>query len=158
MTGRPTKLSPERANKILESLRAGIGRNATIEAVGVGRTTFYRWLELGAKTRSGKYRDFRNRIRQAEACAQIRCIVAIQRVAMGGELVSKMTVYKPDGTVIERQRFMMPDFRAACWWLERRYPAQWGRRTGADLSERRDRSELIWIQDRGERGSYALPK
>ena len=59
MTGRPSKLTSELANKILESLRAGIGRNATIEAAGVGRTTFYRWLELGVRARSGKYRDFR---------------------------------------------------------------------------------------------------
>jgi hypothetical protein len=158
MTGRPTKLSPELANKILESLRAGIGRNPAIEAAGLGRSTFYHWLELGARARSGKYLDFLDRVKKAEADAAIRNIVTVQRCAMGGELVSRITVVKSDGTVIERQRYSAPDFRAAAWWLERRHPEEWGRRTSVDLSERPDRSKLIWIQDRGERESYALQK
>ena len=77
-------------------------------------------------------------------------MLAVQRVALGGEIISKITVIKPDGTRIVRERWAPPNFKAAAWWLERKYPDVWGRasRRIDHRTERPGESQLIWIHDR----------
>lgn len=44
---RPTKLTPELQLKIIERLSTGATIKATCDSVGIGISTYYRWLEIG---------------------------------------------------------------------------------------------------------------
>lgn len=43
--GRPSKLTPERQDEIVELLKAGNYVETACALVGVGRSTFYDWME-----------------------------------------------------------------------------------------------------------------
>lgn len=101
--GRPSKLTPERLKRIVDAIRAGNYVETAAEYAGIGKTTFYRWMEQGEKASRGIYRDFRDAVMRARAEAEARNIALIQKAA-------------PD------------DWRAAAWWLERAFPDRWGSR------------------------------
>ena len=113
-TGRPTKLTPEVRDRIIEALRAGNYQDAAAAYAGIGPATFYRWMERGrAADAEPDYREFREAVERARAEAEVRNVALVQRSAA-------------DGT-----------WQAAAWFLERSYPSRWGRRerhevTGAD--------------------------
>jgi hypothetical protein len=132
MTGRPTKFNAQLAAQILVALKAGITRDVAIAAAGIARSTFYAWLDRGKNASCGELSDFSDAIRQAEAEAAIRNITIIQKAALGGELLEKSTVTKPNGTVVVTEKWTAPDWRAAVWWLERKFPDEWGRKVRID--------------------------
>ena len=101
--GRPTKLTPEVQDRIIQALKAGNYVETAAEYAGIGKTTFYRWMEQGAKASRGIYREFRDAVTRARAEAEARNVAIIQKAA-------------PD------------DWRAAAWWLERAFPDRWGPR------------------------------
>ena len=150
MTGRPTKLSPEIAKRILNAIRAGITREAAIAAAGISHSTFYSWLERGRIARCGKFPDFLDSLKRAEAAAAIRNITIIQAAALGGQLLEKITTTRPDGTVVVIERWSAPCWLAAKWWLERRFPHDWGRRNRvANLIPARSADDnFVFIVDR----------
>ena len=148
MTGRPTKLTPEIVSRILDSLRAGIGRDTAIAAAGIARSSFYAWYARGRNARRGAFSDFSDAVKKAEADAAIRNITIIQKAALGGELILRTMVTKPDGTTITVEKKTPPNWQPAAWWLERKYPQQWGRTARIERTERPVESQLIWIHDR----------
>jgi len=79
-------------------------------AVGIGKTTYYRWLQHGEQAQSGVYRDFWNAIKKAEAEAETKYTGVIRDAANEG------------------------NWTAAAWWLERRYPDRWGKRDKMELT------------------------
>jgi len=54
----PTKLTPERSERILRAMRAGNYLEAAARSAGVHPSTVYRWLERGERDADGPYRDF----------------------------------------------------------------------------------------------------
>jgi hypothetical protein len=106
---RPTKLTPELAEKVITAIRAGNYASVSCQRVGISESTYYRWLERGESETSGIYREFLDQIRSAEAEAETHA-VAIVRRAMGHE------------------------WRAAIAYLERRHPARWRRQTSTELT------------------------
>ena len=101
--GRPTKLSPEVQDRIIQALKAGNYVETAAEYAGIGKTTFYRWMAQGDQESRGIYREFRDAVMRARAEAEARNVAIIQKAA-------------PD------------DWRAAAWWLERAFPDRWGPR------------------------------
>lgn len=101
--GRPTKLTPEVQDRIIQALKAGNYVETAAEYAGIGKTTFYRWMEQGKQASRGIYREFRDAVMRARAEAEARNVAIIQKAA-------------PD------------DWRAAAWWLERAFPDRWGPR------------------------------
>lgn len=101
--GRPSKLTPERQKRIVDAIRAGNYVETAAEYAGIGKTTFYRWMEQGEQASHGIYREFRDAVMRARAEAEARSVALIQKAA-------------PD------------DWRAAAWWLERAFPDRWGPR------------------------------
>ncbi len=101
--GRPSKLTPERQERIVELIRAGNYMEIAAQAAGIDVSTLYRWLQRGEKARSGKYRQFRDAVMRARVEAEARAVVVVQKAALD-------------------------DWRAASWWLERAFPDRWGRR------------------------------
>lgn len=101
--GRPSKLTPERQERIVELIRAGNYMEIAAQAAGIDVSTLYRWLQRGEKARSGPYRQFRDAVMRARVEAEARAVVVVQKAAL-------------------------TDWRAASWWLERAFPDRWGRR------------------------------
>lgn len=101
---RPLKLSQELQERIALAIRAGNYARIAAEMNGIGETTFYRWLEMGAEPNSPKiYREFRESIKRAEAEAEVAHVARIRQAADNGT------------------------WQAAAWYLERKHGDRWGR-------------------------------
>ena len=101
--GRRSKLTPEVQEKICEYVRQGLTYEIAARAAGISESTFYRWRERGERARSGKFREFWEALKRAEAEAEQR-------------LVERILAASSD------------TWQAAAWMLERRYPDRWGRK------------------------------
>ncbi|MDP3767724.1 MAG: hypothetical protein Q8S13_06890 [Dehalococcoidia bacterium] len=107
--GRPTKLTPEIAARIFQALRAGNNRPAAAHYGGISQETFQTWMRRGRAARAGIHRDFLVGVEKAEADAQIASVAIIQSAAR-------------------------KTWQAAAWWLERKFPQEWGRRERMEVS------------------------
>lgn len=114
---RPTKLTDETAERIIQAVRAGSYVSHAAEYAGVHRDTVYGWLERGKKEQARLAADpkakpdaneaifveFSDRVMRAEAEALIEAVAA----------------WKTAGR---------SDWRAAKEWLARRHGDEWGDR------------------------------
>lgn len=110
--GKPRKLSgrvdkrtdPAMIRALEGALLSGNSYIVACELAGIGKTTFFRYLQEGEEANPGTIaREFRDRIKRAEATAMGRNILHIQKAAK-------------------------KDWRAAAWFLERRAPQDYGNR------------------------------
>ncbi len=99
-TGRPSKFVPEAAAVVRAHVRRGSPRHIAANAAGLGRSTLMRWMARGKKELRGKFRDFWDALKKAEAEMVI-------------ELVQRINAAAERGT-----------WQAAAWTLERRYPEE----------------------------------
>jgi hypothetical protein len=102
--GLPTTLTPQVAEQIVASLRAGNYIVVATKAAGVPRQTFNAWMTRGRSpaTRDELYRDFRTRVERARAEAETRAVAQIAQAARH-------------------------NWQAAAWLLERTAPERWGK-------------------------------
>ena len=110
MAGRPSKLTPERAQAIALAVSEGHYLQHAAAAAGVARSTVHNWLARGQKARERldgggepepdeePYLDFLEALEGAEKCAAELGIAPIRDAMERG------------------------DWRAAAWYLERRLP------------------------------------
>lgn len=101
--GRPSKLTPERQQRLLDAIRAGNYYEPACVYAGIDYATFRRWMQRGEQATHGPYREFREAVLRAEAEAEIRAVALINKA-------------------------MPDDWRAAQMFLERRHPERWGKR------------------------------
>lgn len=135
--GRPTKLTPQVAEKIIAAVRAGNYLETAAENAGVNRTTLYRWQQAGSDADADpELRDFCNALTRARAEAEARMVGCVLRDAMGGTVVKRITRTYRNGVVETEEQVTPPNHRAAIEFLSRSFPQTWGRRavevTGAD--------------------------
>ncbi len=109
--GRPSKLTPEIQEKIVQALSIGTYRKDAAEYAGIDAATLYRWMLRGAREKDSAYADLRTAVLEAESRAKITAIGSITKAMRNG------------------------DWRAAAYWLERKFPHQFS-----------DRSQLFLIQ------------
>ena len=99
--GRPTALTPDVEEKIVKAVAAGNYYDAAAAAAGVSYRAFRFWMLKGEKAHTGKFFQFFQNVRKAEAEAEI--------------------------AVVEQWREAIPDNPAAARdFLARRYPDRWG--------------------------------
>ena len=109
--GRPTKLTPERQQVLVDAIRAGNYYETACAAAGIEYQTFRNWMVRGQEGRGARYVEFFEAITRAEhECEQE--IVQLWRDAM------------PD------------DWRAAQMFLERRHRDRWGPVQKMELDQR----------------------
>lgn len=102
--GRPSKLTPQIQERIVLAVRAGNYASVAARSAGIGESTFYRWMENGAKDDAPtELREFREAIKKAEADAEVSAALLIRQAAQNGT------------------------WQAAAWYLERKYADRWGR-------------------------------
>ena len=102
--GRPSKLTPEVQELIVDGISAGLTYRLSCERAGIFPSTFYVWIERGERQVKGRYKDFAEAVTRAKADSALR-------------LVSQITLQAPT------------DWRAAAFMLERRFPDDYGKRT-----------------------------
>lgn len=100
-TGRKCKLTDEPVRRILDVLATGGTHRTACRVAGISTSTFYSWLERGEREPSGPFPEFLDAVRQVEAQREVEALATISKAA--GE-----------------------DWRAAAWYLSRRYPNRWG--------------------------------
>lgn len=103
---RPSKLTPEVEEKILNAVGTGSSFAGAAGYAGIDASTFHRWMQRGdpdAKERAdAPFRTFRRKVEQARDEAEVRDITLIAKAGK-------------------------TDWRAAAWRLERRMPERYGR-------------------------------
>jgi hypothetical protein len=128
-SGRKTKLTPEIAKKIIQALQGGATRRVAIGTVSISEQTFYNWLARGERAARGRFFEFFEAVSRAEAAAALRNITIIQKCAMGGEVIKRITLTRPDGTQEVTEVKSQPNNSAAQWWLARRFPEDWAEKS-----------------------------
>lgn len=101
---RPSKLTKEVQEKIMQAVQAGNYLDTAANYAGVDGSTMRRWVQKGeAPNAPEPYRTFCTSLKSARAAAEVRSVALIQQAAGGGT------------------------WQAAAWYLERSYPDRWGR-------------------------------
>jgi transposase len=114
LVGRKSKLEEAITDRLVGLLKAGNYIDVALTAAGVGRSTFYDWLERGTSEGTAQadapYREFRERIEQARAEGEARNVAIVMKAATS-------------------------DWKAAAWMLERSYPERWARTTQRPVAD-----------------------
>ena len=103
MAGRKSKLTKELIEEAVKLIKVGNYAVVVANYLGIGETTWYRWLQEGEQAKSGLKREFWESIKKAEAVPEIRNVNIIQKAAED-------------------------NWQAAMTYLQRRFPERWGRR------------------------------
>ena len=82
MAGRKTKLAPERQEKILKCVRAGMTYKAAAESAGIALETLCRWIARGEKAESGLFHEFYESVQEALAHFEWVHLENIERSAL----------------------------------------------------------------------------
>ena len=90
-------------------------------------------LDLVVRHRQGPYIEFLEAVKRSGALRTLESLARIEAGAQGGALVERVTTTRTSKTGVVtttvRERFTPPDWHADGWFLERRHPADWSRRT-----------------------------
>jgi len=100
--GRPSKLTPELAKMICDGIKLGLPLHVAAARAGVGRSTFFKWKQRAKTAKSGRYKDFGEQLREADAVAQALLVGRIHDASK-----------RPQS------------WKAAAYLLERRWPEEW---------------------------------
>ncbi|MCS1351159.1 hypothetical protein [Mechercharimyces sp. CAU 1602] len=103
---RPTKLTPDVQQKILDAIRLGNYLETAAAYAGISKSTLYDWLRRGEREKSGRYKEFSDAVEKHLAEVEVRDLAVITRAAQ-------------------------ENWRAAAWRLERKFPDRWGYRKGS---------------------------
>lgn len=108
---RTTKLTPEVQDAIVKALLLGNYVETAVAYAGIGKNTFYTWMERGLseETEDQLYRDFRDAVEKAKASAEVKDVALIDKASQ-------------------------TSWQAAAWKLERKFPHKWGRMVRAEVS------------------------
>ena len=123
--GRKCTYSLEKADLIIKYLEAGNTKKASYEALGIDAMTFYRWVQ--------KYENFANRIKEAEARAEIRNVAIINKAAQ-------------------------TSWQASAWWLERRRKEDYGKKEQLDVTTNGKDINQLSDEELNARLEYLLNK
>ena len=130
--GRPTKLTKPVADRIAEGVGLGMSYRDAAAAGGVHVDTLDNWRKRGAIENNTIYSRFFRRISMAAELTGISYLEAVRLSIMESPVKVREHIKKDESgkvilTEIHRET-LPPDIRGALWWLERRFPEQFGRR------------------------------
>jgi hypothetical protein len=102
---RPTKLTPESKDRIVQAIKLGATYEHAAAYGGVAYNTFNEWIKKGKDAKSGIYVEFHEAIKEAEGVGLVGWLQKIEDAANDGQ------------------------WQAAAWKAERRYPEIYGRQS-----------------------------
>lgn len=109
-TGRPTKLTPETVERIIQSLEWGNYLETAAAYAGISKETLFDWLKKGANSDSGPHKEFSDSVKKVMAVSEMRDVKNIAAAAASGQ------------------------WQASAWRLERKYPDRWGKRDHVEVT------------------------
>ncbi len=139
------KLSLELQNRLAAHLQYGCSIEAATAIAGISRTSFYNWMRRGRREldrleadssavpdiEESAYADFRQAVDSAVGALEARNVRIIEEAAKGGgELIESITVLDASGEPARKEfkvKTAKPEWQAAKWLLERRFPGRWGK-------------------------------
>ena len=98
-----TKLTDKLCDEICNDIKAGVPIDHAAIAHGITRATFYNWYNKGKDAKSGKFRQFHDKVEEAKSVA---ITLRARRIYKSGET----------------------NWQADAWWLERVDPNNFGRK------------------------------
>ena len=107
--GRKTKLTPQVQSTICKLIKSGNYIKTACHAVGIREATYLNWLSWGEQQGKGLYFEFFVAVKRAEAQAITRNVAIIQKASHD-------------------------TWQAAAWWLERKFPQEWGKKERHELT------------------------
>lgn len=111
-TGRPTSLTPELQDRIVDLLNVGVSKGALCEALDLSEHTLRYWLAR-ADDDVEPYRTFRTRFREAENKQKVWALKILEKAANADPVKA---------------------WKAAAFILERRWPREFGTSGQLDLN------------------------
>ena len=130
--GRPTKLTKPVADRIAEGVALGLSYRDAAAAGGVHEDTLDNWRKRGAIENNTIYSRFLGRISMAAEETAIAYLEAVRQSILESPVKVREHIKTDDkGNVLMKEihrETLPPDIRGALWWLERRFPEQFGRR------------------------------
>jgi hypothetical protein len=103
MAGRPTKYNDDVSKRIANAISVGATKRLAAAMGGINITTLLDWEQGKGGIPKSAFREFRQRLDEAEAHAAMRKLARIENAGREG------------------------DWRADAWWLERRLPDEYGK-------------------------------
>lgn len=115
---KPLLENEELIETLLNWLRLGLPNNEALQLAGIGTSTYYVWMQKAQDLETKKtptkrdllYLDFRDSVKKAEIESKAFHLRNIRDAGLGEGNYDK------------------PAWQASAWFLERRYPEQYGRR------------------------------
>jgi len=134
---------PEDFDNLLRNLRAGNNITDSCKLSGIARSVYYEWYD--------KYPEKKEKIDKALVECKARNLTLVQRAAQGVKAVRIIT--KKDGTKVEEEYWLeVPDWRAAAWTLERKWPGEFREHRETEHSGRLTLEEFL-SDDKSEEGT-----
>ena len=130
--GRPTKLTQPVADRIIEGVSLGMTFKNAAMVGGVHEDTLDSWRKRGAAESNTTYTRFLGQLDRAAEKTAIDYLEKIRQSIMESPVRVREHIKKDESgkvilTEIHRET-LPPDIKGAMWWLERRFPEQFGRR------------------------------
>ena len=161
--GRATKLTPERADILVEAVGLGLSFAEAARIGEIDERTIHDWRARGKAEPKSIYAQFTQRIDAAQPSRAQEYLDAVKRSILESTTTEEKHVRKimepairdADGKIISpafvRERIeeittktRPPDIKGALWWLERRLPKLFSRHSEIDAKStprsRRDRT------------------
>lgn len=133
MAGRPSKLTPEVQQRLLQAIASGNTRKDAALYAGISVGTLEDWIGRGRgggrRPAHPPYVAFVDALEKAEAQAVVRNVAIIQKAAAD-------------------------TWQAAAWWLERRRPDDWGRKERVEHSTAPERPMEVRHDTSDRLGGY----
>ena len=111
-------------------------------------------LRLLTLHREDSFLQFLQAVKRAGAVRTLESLARIEAGAEGGALVERVTTTRTakngTATTTVRERWTPPDWHADGWFLERRHPTDWSRRTELVLPDHEQAAEvdpLVGVHD-----------
>ena len=117
-TGRKPNLTPEIHKQIISDIKNGNYAQIAAQRAGITEQTFYNWLKNGENGQD-PYRKFFEAVLIASSEAEKNKLDTIDTAAKS-------------------------DWKAAGWWLERRFPKRWGKQERLEITTSPDLSDDAW--------------
>ena len=133
--GKPSTLTPEVQELIVQAVRNGNYFETAIAYAGVPKSTFYDWLRRGRDERNRVSKDARLRVRQVEE-KFVNFSIAIEKALAESEMEDVEVIRKAS----------RDNWQASAWRLERKFSDRWGKK----VQQQVEHSGAVDISKRAE--------
>jgi hypothetical protein len=131
---RPSKLTPEVRDKIVQAIRAGNFVATAAVYAGIDVSSVYRWMAEGQQANSGAKREFYDAVTVARAEMEVRVVANVMRTVQGGYVTARRTRILRDGTEQVEEDVAGPNGTLGLKVLERAFPSRWHSTQQVELS------------------------